>query len=260
MNLENWRFWIEHNVADMEPVKAVLPQLARVFPDGGIVQGTATSLWRIAKETDLLTLWKRPQIVLMGKLATWLQGLDLSKPEAFFDILRWGQFDHYEMAYDIPQGPWGIDAETWTADFLKANPDAHQIQQAARRFRVSARDRDWPTYCYGPGLWGDDERRFKLCSLIFDQHPKLRWHNGRYADPSPTDAAIGYADRSDLICEVLQFTKCNVGFTEASQHSPFLLQTRMTLLPKPVWCYFGSVANVAAWCNSFEAMTMRENL
>lgn len=252
MTTEYLRFWLEHNTADVEPVEAILPQLARVFPYGGIVQGTATSLRRLWPL--FAKFYNRPQIVLMGKLATWFQGLDLSNVESFLRLDRWTEFANYETAYLIPPGPWGVDAETWTASFLSANPDAHQIQRAAAKFRQFASSRGWPMYCYGPGLWGDDERRFKLCSLIFDQHPKLRWHNGRYADPTPTDAAIAAADRSDLICEVLQFTKCNVGFTEASQHTPSLLATRMPLLPKLVYCYFGGVANVAAWCDEAETL------
>lgn len=255
MTTEHLRFWIEHNVADMEPVKAVLPQLARVFPMGGIVQGSEVSLKRIVKETDLLTLWKREAVVLMGKLPGWFQGMDLSKPEAFLDVARWAVFALYETAYEIPPGPFGIDAESWTSMFLNAGADAHHIQTMVRRFRGYARERDWPTYCYQPSLWNDDPRRVQLCTGIFGQpHSGLRWHEGRWTDPTQNDHAIRCADQSDMISEVKRFTKCNCGGHPDSQYTPEMLLRWMPNLPKPVYCYFGSVANVATWCDAIELL------
>lgn len=257
MNIEHRRFWLEHNTADTAEAEALLPQLARVFPAGGIVQGTETSLKRlwplVAKH------WKREQVVLMGKLATWFQGMDLTNPESFLDRDRWASFMWYETKQDIPSGPWGIDAESWTQrgdgdyGFLDANPGESQIQRAVRRFRNFGHTSDWPLCCYHPSLWADDHRRIQLCTGIFGKyHRWLRWHDGRHADPTPTVHAVSMADQSDMLSQVGRFTKVNCGTAPDSQYNPWSLAALWSMLSKPVYCYTSSVASTGLFCDAME--------
>lgn len=255
MNPDHRRFWIEKNdwlPGSAEEVEAILEQLFRVFPAGGIVQGTETSLKRLWPL--LAKLWKREQIVLMGKLPGWFQGMDMSKPEAFLDPARWVSFGQYETAYEIPPGPFGIDAESWTSMFLNAGADAHHIQSMARRFRGYAGERDWPTYCYQPSLWNDDPRRVQLCMGIFGRpHSELLWHDGRHADPSPNEHAIRMADQSDMLSRVLRFTKVNCGENPISQYSPEMLDlASWRMMHKPVYCYTSSVASTKLFLDAME--------